>query len=452
MGLRPQRVALMVAIAMMASLGSGNMRPAHTAAGGRASSPANVTVSRDRYPGHGMPALAVNPRAPHHLLGVAKLFTREGATLPFTFVSVDNGATWRDNGPLPLPAGYTFGSSDATVAFSAPGVGFVAAAAWGPTSGAIFIWRTADGGRSFAAPVAVGRVAITAHSGSVPVGVLPDQPRLAVDTTHGPRAGAVYLAFSYVTLALPKGTARPPRIGIVLTSSRDGAHSFAPPRWIDGALERPNVTVGPTGSVSVFYGALFPAGPRLALVQSADGGQHFSTPAMIPVAPVVDPPPAIPWVRYWPSVATDSRDGTLYVTLCMLTLDGRHMDSVLTRSRDGGRTWSAPVRITRDGMGAQADRFQAQLAVTPTGVVYVSYLALARGRVAVFLARSTTQGVTVEPSQRVSTVAFNPSIGTGDPWVGDYQGLAASGGTVHPCWTDTRTGTLQIVTAAIPGE
>lgn len=151
-------------------------------------------------------------------------------------------------------------------------------------------------------------------------------------------------------------------------------------------------------------------------------------------------------------MAADPRNGTLYVTLCTLTLDGRHMDSVLTRSRDGGRTWSAPIRITQNGLGAQADRFQAQLAVTPTGGVYVSYLALARGRVAVFLARSTTQGVTVEPSQRVSTVAFNPSVGTGDPWVGDYQGLAASGGTVHPCWTDTRTGTLQIVTAAIPGE
>jgi len=101
MGLRQQRAALLVAGVVGASLGSGSMRPAH-AAGVRASSPANVTVSRDRYPGHGMPALAANPRAPHHLLGVAKLFTREGATLPFTFVSVDNGATWRDNEPLPL--------------------------------------------------------------------------------------------------------------------------------------------------------------------------------------------------------------------------------------------------------------------------------------------------------------------------------------------------------------
>jgi len=451
MGLRQRNATLVVVAVVMASLGSGDTRPVR-AAGARASGPANVTVSRDRYPGHGMPALAANPRAPHQLLGVAKLFTREGATLPFTFVSVDNGATWRDNGPLPLPPGYTFGSSDATVAFSAQGVGFVAAAAWGPTSGAIFIWRTADGGRSFAAPVAVGRVAIAAHTGSLPVGVLPDQPRLAVDTTHGTRAGAVYLAFSYLTLALPKGTARPPRTGIVLTSSRDSGRSFAPPRWINGALERPNVTVGPTGVVSVFYGGLFPAGPRLALVRSADGGQHFSTPTVIPVAPVLESPPAISWVRYWPSVATDPRDGTLYVTLCMASRGGRHMDSVLTRSYDGGRTWSAPLRITRDGLGAQADRFQAQLAVTPTGIVYVSYLALARGRVTVFLARSTTRGVSVQPSQRVSTVAFNPSIGAGDPWIGDYQGLAAVGGTAHLCWTDTRTGTLQIVTAAVPDE
>ena len=438
----------MVAAVVVASLGGKDTSPVR-AAGAYAYSPANVTVSRDRYPGHGMPSLAANPRAPRQLLGVAKLFTREGATLPFTFASVDNGATWRDNGPLPLPPGYTFGSSDATVAFSARGVGFVAAAAWGPTSGAIFIWRTADGGRSFAAPVAVGRVAIAARAGSVPVGVLPDQPRLAVDTTRGARAGTVYLAFSYLTLALPTGTVRPPRTGIVLTSSLDGGRSFAPPRWIDGALERPNVAVGPTGIVSVFYGGLFPAGPRLALVRSADGGRHFGMPLVIPVVPVVDPPPTIPWVRYWPSAATDPRDGTLYVTLCTTSRDGQHMDVVLTRSRDGGRTWSAPLRITRDGLGAQADRFQAQLAVTPTGIVYVSYLALARGRVTVFLARSTTQGASIQPGRRVSTVAFNPSIGTGDPWIGDYQGLAAAGRTAHLCWTDTRTGTLQIVAAAV---
>lgn len=370
--------------------------------------------------------------------------------MPFTFASFDNGATWRDNGPLPLPSGYTFGSSDATVAFSARGTGFIAAAAWGPKRGAIFIWRTTDGGRHFATPVTVGQVAITAHTGSLPAGVLPDQPRLAVDMTQGPRAGAIYLAFSYLTLIAPSGTARAPRTGIVVTSSRDNGHSFAPPRWLPGALERPNIIVGPTGVISVFYGALFPAGPRLALVRSADGGQHFSSPAVIPVVPVVASPPAISWVRYWPSVATDPRDGTLYATLCVLDSAGRHMDVILTRSRDGGRTWSAPVRITRDGQGASVDRFQAQLAVTPTGTVYVSYLALARGRVTVFLARSTTEGTSFQPSQRISTVSFNPAIGTADPWIGDYQGLAAGGGTVHPCWTDTRTGTLQIVAATVP--
>ncbi len=452
MGLRQQCAALMAAVVVATNLGSGSMRPARATAGGQAGGPANVTVSRDRYPGHGMPALAANPRDARNLLGVAKLFTREGATLPFTFVSFDNGATWRDNGPLPLPPGYTFGSSDATVAFSAAGTGFVAAAAWGPRSGAIFIWRTADGGRHVATLVTVGQVAITAHAGSLPAGVLPDQPRLTVDTTRGPRAGTVYLAFSYLTLTPPSGSARPPRTGIVFTASRDNGHSFAPPRWIDGALERPNVTVGPTGIVSVFYGALFPAGPRLALVRSADGGQHFSAPTVIPVAPTLDPPPAISWVRYWPSVATDPRDGTLYVTLCAPSLSGQHMDIVLTHSRDGGHIWSAPVRIAQDGLGDSVDRFQAQLAVTPTGTVYVSYLALARGRVTVFLARSTTGGVSVEPSRRISTVAFDPSIGMGDPWIGDYQGLAAGGGTVHPCWTDTRTGTLQIVTAAVPEE
>ena len=37
------------------------------------------------------------------------------------------------------------------------------------------------------------------------------------------------------------------------------------------------------------------------------------------------------------------------------------------------------------------------------------------------------------------------------PWIGDYQGLAAGAGMIYPFWNDTRTGHMEIFTAAVPG-
>ncbi len=85
----------------------------------------------------------------------------------------------------------------------------------------------------------------------------------------------------------------------------------------------------------------------------------------------------------------------------------------------------------------------------------VAYLRLARGRVAVLLTQSTAHGLRFGPPQRITTRAFDPTLGLpGDKegvwWIGDYQGLAAGPGHFYPCWGDTRTGHLQIVTATVP--
>lgn len=408
--------------------------------------PANIIVSRDAYPAHGMPALAVDPRDRRAVIGVAKLFTRDGATLPFTFASVDGGVSWRDDGPLPLPSGYTFGSADATAAFTPRGTGLVAATAWGPTSGAIFVWRTTDGGWTFAPPVAVGRVPITMRRNALSRSLLPDQPHLAVDMTGGPHAGTVYLAFDYLTLT---GPAQAPRVRVVLARSTDDGRSFTAPRTLPGSWGRPNVVVRPDGAVTVAYAALLAAGPRLAMARSIDGGQHFAAPAVIPWAPAVAPPSSAPWIRYWPSVAADPRDGMLYAAFCVARQGGARMDIALTRSGDGGRTWSSPVTIAHDPLGDAANRFQAQLTVTPRGTLYVSYDALAHGHIGVYLARSSTHGATFDRAERLSAAAFNPDIGTGDIWIGDYQGLAAGDDRVYAAWTDTRDGRLNVVAATI---
>ena len=60
------------------------------------------------------------------------------------------------------------------------------------------------------------------------------------------------------------------------------------------------------------------------------------------------------------------------------------------------------------------------------------------------------------PPLTVTTRSFDPARGVqggkhGAWWVGDYQGLAAStASAVHPLWNDTRTGALELFTAAVP--
>ena len=100
--------------------------------------------------------------------------------------------------------------------------------------------------------------------------------------------------------------------------------------------------------------------------------------------------------------------------------------------------------------------FQPRVVVDDTGGVDVTYFALSRGRVTVMLARATTGAGRFGPPQRISSRPFDPALGrheggkSGAWWIGDYQGLAAGGGLIHPFWNDTRTGHLEIFTAAVP--
>src|SRR5205807_644454 len=90
------------------------------------------------------------------------------------------------------------------------------------------------------------------------------------------------------------------------------------------------------------------------------------------------------------------------------------------------------------------------------GTADVMSFALAHGRVSVLLAHSTAYGMRFH-FQRITPTPFDAALSTagngskhGAWWIGDYQGLAAGTGRIHPFWNDTRSGRLDIVTTAIP--
>jgi hypothetical protein len=143
--------------------------------------PRNVRVSNDEFVAHAEPSLAANPRDPRNLLGACIAHDKESKPHIAAYVSIDSGASWRNVGALEDSAN----GRDPTVTFDATGRGYVCA-----NTDDLHVWRTDDGGRTFAAPV----LATQGHK--------LDHPWLAADPAPGPRS-ATYL---YVTWTGPDNT------------------------------------------------------------------------------------------------------------------------------------------------------------------------------------------------------------------------------------------------------
>ena len=131
-------------------------------------------------------------------------------------------------------------------------------------------------------------------------------------------------------------------------------------------------------------------------------------------------------------------------------------DIFLSSSNDGGSTWSAP-RPVGDRLDFAVDRFNHWLAVDPvTGDVVVSFYDTRndttgfRYETDTYLARSKNGGATFAADVRVSTDSSNEhdcnglfpcrAINYGNQQ-GDYEGVASYGGVAHPIWTDSRSNT-----------
>jgi hypothetical protein len=434
-----RRSLLGCAAASAAVAATGLSRPAFAV--GRGARPVNVRVSHDGYATHVEPCLASNPVNPHNLLGACMVGTSTLPKLIATYVSFDSGASWRSNGALPLPAG-TVIADDVTVAFNSAGRGFVCAMA---TSGAspddrgVYVWRTDDGGHTFAAPVAVM------------AGQFADHPCVAVSRSPGHGAGnvyAVWVAAEHTALGIGRST--------------DGGLTFEAPRMIhvpgNNGVSGPVVAAGPHGLVWAIYDGAPARGTgrdvdsHVEVVRSDDGGQKFGAPVTLgrDTGELGLPGSAAP--DGGPTIAAAPDGQAVYAAFTTHKPGGDHSDIVVSASYDRGRTWRPPVAAT------PADHmiyFQPQITVDNDGRVTLSAFALAQGRIHVVLFTSRSGPLRFGPPLTVTSRPFDPKIGTlsggkhGAWWIGDYQGLACVLGAVHPFWNDTRTGRLELFTATV---
>jgi hypothetical protein len=397
--------------------------------------PTNVRVSHDGYDDHTSPCLAVDPRDPRHLLA-ASMLTRGVVA---TYVSFDGGRSWRSNGPLPLPAGFD-GGGDLSAGFDGDGRAFVCGLLTEPpspsskgTGRSVHVWRSENGGRSFARSVAVSGI-----------GAL-DGPWLAVDRR---RPQALHVVWA-------EGTTPGFTTGLSYARSTDGGRTFEAPRLIASGsrgLDDLRVACGPPEGVYMIYDvgrAAVGEGSRatVTVLCSRDGGRTFDRPIELGRDTLKISFPGT-YSLSLPAIAADS-DGSLVCAAFSSRDTATHRSEIrVATSRDQGRTWSRAKAVTPRN---HVDYFEPQVAIDAAGRIGVMAFAMARARVSVVLMLCEPGSVRFGPPVTITEKPFDPAdSGFGKRWwIGDYQALATTPGAFHPLWNDTRTGRLQLYTAAV---
>jgi hypothetical protein len=410
---------------------------------------ANQVTTADQHE----PTLAVNPTNPNNILVAAKDW-RTGPKQVWYYRSTDGGRTWTD-GHLGTGASELPNASDPVLAFAADGTAYLAIIGYNQndlTVGGIYVARSTNGGQSWEQPRQVaGHDAINFH----------DKEWITVDRSNNPATrGTIYVSWTLFSSVNPRSE----RGDIVVSRSTDGGQTFSPPLRV--SLPAQDETqgsfpaTGPNGELYVLYYSDTPSsandpgpGRGLYIVRSTDGGQTFSQATR--VSTVSRPPSPLPGSDFrifvLPALAVDPTSGALYATWN----DYRNDDSdvMLSRSTDGGVTWTAARRVNDDPARPRKDQFFPTVTVGRDSTVHLLWLDRrddpANKLYLPYYATSTDGGATFT-QEPLSRTPSDPTIGFQGVLIGDYIAIDTStdGSKVYTAWVDTRNGDQDIYFAA----
>jgi hypothetical protein len=375
------------------------------------------------------PAIAVNPTNPQQIVGVFQDNVHAS-------YSSDSGHIWQSAERVE-PENYRV-SGDVSVAFDNQGHAFVCYIAFdklgsfnywahGATRNGIFVRRSLDGGKTWEAehiPVA--------EQSSSPGIPFEDKPYIVADNSKSRYAGNLYIGWTRWRLADSQ---------MVLSRSTDDGKTWSEPIEIDahpglprddnGAVEGFDGVVGPDGKLY----AIWSQDNDIMLAISGNGGKTFSRARPIfHTAPIMFAIQTLERANGFPQIAIDPRSRHLYITWS----DYRNgdIDVFLSTSDDGGKRWSAPMRVNNDPVHNGAEQFFQWLAVDPidgsVNVIFYDRRGDPRNRKQiVVLARSKDNG------RKFDNYAWtDESFEASDVFFGDYSGIAAYGGHVYGIWTE----------------
>ena len=387
----------------------------------------------------GEASIALNPANPDHMIAVSLQAMPPGSPVRISnvsYASVDGGRTWRS---APAPNEHQRVHGDDAVTIARDGTAYHSYIAFDGirvprpdrASSGIFV-RTSRDGLAWTDAVAV----VDHQNTAIP---FEDKPWLGVDDAEeSPHRGNVYVAWTRFDVY---GSADPRhQTHIWFSRSRDGARTFNPPVQVsdtpgdakdsDGTVEGVVPAVGLKGEVYVAWAG--PAG--LVFDKSVDGGYTFGTDKVITNLPGGwdIPLPGITRHNGMPVTAVDHSHGVHRGTIYVNWIDERNGDTdvFVASSRDGGTSWSAPVRVNDDPRGNKRPQLFTWMAVDPqdgsVNVVFLDRRDTDSTQNAVMIARSVDGGKTF-----ANHLVNRPPFPSNDAmFYGDYLGIDAHGGRV----------------------
>ncbi len=382
----------------------------------------------------------VNPKNSNNLVAVWRDF-RLGYRRVGHGYSTDGGLTWTDGlfSGTPYPwhsdPGLTIDSSGN---FYAVVLSYLSGA---PYNGH-FVYKSTDGGMNWGAPVTV----VDSFYGA-----FEDKELIACDRTPSPHSGNLYVTWA-------RFTENQTITYIVCSRSTNGGQSFIrPPVNVSDmeGVQWPVPSVGPNGEV---YIAWFDYnGPRISIDKSTNGGVSFGTDKVVQnVDGYTSNLNGGILVFPFPAMDVDITGGPYngYIYIAYMDYGATDTDIWFTRSTDGGNTWSNRTRLNDDTFGNGRDQFHPWTFVDRNGYIYVVFYDRRNDPgnllMDVYLTQSTNGGVNWSPNKRVTTVSSDPTAGLIKAGLlGEYIGLTAFDGRVHPVWTDTRLGNQDVFTARV---
>ena len=432
----------------------------------------NYLVSRDGDVPHAETMIAANPQNPRNLVGGAITATRpDGGWASRAYTSFDGGATWRY---IDFPEQVQYGGADPQIVFTPDGTAVFIGLTFGSVRddtgkerGGMQVYRSTDGGLTWERTQNI----CCSH----------DHPQTAVDMSTGRFSGRIYV-----------GTLHDyPVYRVSVFRSDDGGRTFVGP--VEAANGGGTIGINVMSTTVMADGTLLvpyvdfefkpgkrpqhgPVSSNLWLVTSSDGGVTFSKPSRVLTYTMnVDVIESFST----PSVASSSvskRYPSHVYSVFSDSSSGKPRVQFI-RSTDGGKTWSKARPVTPN-VPEHTMQYMPTAAVNKDGVVgfywYDTRHSADGKQFHVYFTASADGGETFLDPVRVST---EPSIvrGAGNTrpmgttwkmgdqgmltllsaanrWAtgGDYLGLTTTRtGTFYPLWTDARTGTYQLYTAAL---
>jgi hypothetical protein len=309
--------------------------------------------------------------------------------------------------------------------------------------------KSTDGGQTFADPVAVVLKDGFSH--------FIDKPWMAVDPSN---KNNLYVTYSDFDVS---GTVCPFRIGIELVASKDGGATWSAPTVIDNGCfpdtdQGSNVAVDGKGNVYVAW-EQFPAGiptNAIEIAKSTNGGASFgATNTVAIVTPVGHNFFGLMQGGFrnneFPSLAIDRSHGAGAEPLYIAWNDGQNGvtpdgfppgfvgvtynfgDALVSRSNDGGATWSAGVKMNSDvGAADRIDHYLPGIAVSQDGSIGACWYDRRRDSQNFLIDRecaTSKDGGQSWHNTRITKRNFSPIIAddilVNPVYMGDYDGVTS---------------------------